>query len=56
MGSLASFFLLLDHPNVYGLPSRPKLPARNVLPAALASLGASVLLVGATAVALARRR
>jgi formate dehydrogenase iron-sulfur subunit len=56
VGSLASFFLLLDHPNVYGLPVAPRLPARNVVPAALASLGASLLLVAATAVALARPR
>jgi formate dehydrogenase iron-sulfur subunit len=53
---LYSFFLLMDEPNVYGLPEAPTLPARNVVPGALTSLAAAVLLVGATAVSLLGRR
>jgi formate dehydrogenase iron-sulfur subunit len=30
LGGLNSFYLLLDEPEVYGLPSRPKLPSRSV--------------------------
>jgi len=52
---LNSFFLLMDHPNVYGLPEAPALPARNIVPGALASAAAAVLLVGATVAALLRR-
>ncbi len=50
--ALNSFFLLMDHPNVYGLPEAPKLPARQVAPGLLTSLAAGVLLIGATAAAL----
>jgi formate dehydrogenase iron-sulfur subunit len=31
LGGLNSFYLLLDRPEVYGLPSSPKLPSRSVL-------------------------
>ena len=54
--SLRSFFLLLDEPNVYGLPAAPKLPSRNVGPGLLASFAAGALLVGATALALMGRK
>jgi formate dehydrogenase iron-sulfur subunit len=30
LGGLNSFFLLLDRPEVYGLPPDPKLPTRNL--------------------------
>jgi formate dehydrogenase iron-sulfur subunit len=50
--SLQSFFLLMDHPNVYGLPEAPRLPARNIVPGAIASLVGVVLMVGATVLAL----
>jgi formate dehydrogenase iron-sulfur subunit len=50
--SLHSFFLLMDDPNVYGLPSAPKLPSRNVVPGLLASFGTAAFLLGATALAL----
>ena len=45
---LNSFYLLLDAPEVYGLPADPKLPSRNVLRGGLLStLGAIVMtLVG----------
>jgi formate dehydrogenase iron-sulfur subunit len=54
--SLNSFFLLLDDPNVYGLPTAPKLPSRNIGPGLLASLATGVFLLGATALALRGRR
>jgi formate dehydrogenase iron-sulfur subunit len=54
--SLRSFFLLLDDPNVYGLPSAPKLPSRNIVPGLLASLGTGVFLLGTTALALRGRK
>src|SRR6478752_5645434 len=31
LGGLNSFYLLLDEPEVYGLPSNPKVPSRSVL-------------------------
>jgi formate dehydrogenase iron-sulfur subunit len=39
LGGLNAFYLLLDRPEVYGLPSAPKLPSRSV---PLSSLGAIV--------------
>jgi hypothetical protein len=53
---LRSFFLLLDDPNVYGLPSAPKLPSRNIVPGLLASLGTGLFLLGTTALALRGRK
>jgi formate dehydrogenase iron-sulfur subunit len=45
LGGLNSFFLLVDKPEVYGLPSNPRLPTRNLVPSSLLStLGA--LMVG----------
>ena len=41
--SLHSFFLLMDDPSVYGLPTAPRLPSRNVVPGLLASLGTAVV-------------
>jgi formate dehydrogenase iron-sulfur subunit len=54
--SLHSFFLLMDNPNAYGLPSAPKLPSRNVVPGLLASVATGAFLVGATALALMGRK
>ncbi len=31
LGGLNAFYLLVDKPEVYGLPSNPKLPSRSVL-------------------------
>jgi formate dehydrogenase iron-sulfur subunit len=56
VGSLQSFFLLMDNPNVYGLPTAPRLPSRNVVPGLLASLGTAVFLIGAIALALKGRK
>jgi formate dehydrogenase iron-sulfur subunit len=39
LGGLNSFYLLVDEPEVYGLPAEPKLPTRNLWP----SSGLSVL-------------
>jgi formate dehydrogenase iron-sulfur subunit len=43
LGGLNSFYLLVDRPEVYGLPPDPKLPSRNLWPSSLLSaLGALV--------------
>ena len=44
LGGLNAFYLLMDKPEVYGLPSDPKLPSRSVLPTNLWSLGSAVLM------------
>jgi formate dehydrogenase iron-sulfur subunit len=54
--SLHSFFLLMEQPNVYGLPSAPKLPSRNIVPGLVASFATGAFLVGATALALLSRK
>ncbi len=44
LGGLNSFFLLVDRPEVYGLPPDPKMPSRNLVPGSLWSmLGAIVV-------------
>jgi formate dehydrogenase iron-sulfur subunit len=44
LGGLNSFFLLLDRPEVYGLPPNPTLPTRNLAPSSwFSALGALVL-------------
>jgi formate dehydrogenase iron-sulfur subunit len=43
LGGLNAFYLLLDAPETYGLPSRPKLPSRSVLWSALGSILAACL-------------
>jgi formate dehydrogenase iron-sulfur subunit len=44
LGGLNSFYLLVDKPQVYGLPEAPKLPSRNLVPSsALSALGALVM-------------
>jgi formate dehydrogenase iron-sulfur subunit len=44
LGGLNSFYLLVDEPEVYGLPRRPQLPTRNLFSGSLFSmLGALVL-------------
>jgi formate dehydrogenase iron-sulfur subunit len=43
-GGLHSFFLLLDEPEVYNLPSNPPRPSNNVVPASLWSIAAALLL------------
>jgi formate dehydrogenase iron-sulfur subunit len=43
LGGLNSFFLLVDKPEVYGLPPDPKMPTRNLAPASLFSALGAVL-------------
>ncbi|MBI2760968.1 MAG: 4Fe-4S dicluster domain-containing protein [Chloroflexi bacterium] len=44
LGGLNSFYLLVDKPEVYGLPENPKLPTRNLLPSsALSVVGAAAI-------------
>ena len=55
VGGLNSFYLLVDEPEVYGLPSEPKLPSRNLAASSLGSaLGAAV--VGAVGLVTLRKR
>lgn len=55
VGGLNVFYLLLDKPEVYGLPSQPRLPQRNMAPSAgVALISAAVL--GVTGLAAFRRR
>jgi formate dehydrogenase iron-sulfur subunit len=44
LGGLNSFYLLVDRPEVYGLPPDPKIPSRNLVPSSAFSLvGAAVV-------------
>jgi formate dehydrogenase iron-sulfur subunit len=44
LGGLNSFFLLVDRPEVYGLPIDPKMPTRNLLPGSMwSTLGALIV-------------
>jgi formate dehydrogenase iron-sulfur subunit len=43
LGGLNSFYLLLDKPEVYGLPASPKLPSKSLFSASLWSIGTAVL-------------
>jgi formate dehydrogenase iron-sulfur subunit len=55
VGGLNAFFLLVDQPEVYGLPRDPQLPSRNATPsAALSAAGAAV--VGAVGLVTLRHR
>ena len=42
LGGLNSFYLLMDQPEVYGLPKNPKLPSRSVLPSSIFSIGSAI--------------
>jgi formate dehydrogenase iron-sulfur subunit len=56
LGGLNSFYLLMDEPEVYGLPRSPVLPSSNVeVGSALSALGAAAVGV-LGAVALRKRR
>jgi formate dehydrogenase iron-sulfur subunit len=56
LGGLNSFYLLVDQPEVYGLPSAPKLPSRNLLPSALLSSAGALVLTLLGLVGLRKRR
>jgi formate dehydrogenase iron-sulfur subunit len=44
LGGLNAFFLLVDEPEVYGLPRNPQLPTRNLMPSSIFSIiGATVM-------------
>ena len=44
LGGLNAFFLLVDKPEVYGLPPDPKMPSRNLVPGSLYAIaGAAVI-------------
>lgn len=43
LGGLNSFYLLVDTPETYGLPSAPKLPSRSVFFSSLGSIVAAVM-------------
>ena len=43
LGGLNAFYLLVDKPEVYGLPSNPKLPSRSVLGSSFWGIFASVM-------------
>ncbi len=56
LGGLNAFYLLMDEPEVYGLPSNPKVPSRNVLPTNLWSFGSAILMGIAGLVSFRKRR
>ena len=57
VGGTGSFFLLLDRPEVYGLPSRPVTPTRRLREGwAAAAVAAGALVLGVAAAALGGRR
>jgi formate dehydrogenase iron-sulfur subunit len=56
LGGLNSFYLLVDEPEVYGLPRAPKMPTRNLIPASLLSAGGAVVLALLGMVGLRKRR
>jgi formate dehydrogenase iron-sulfur subunit len=56
LGGLNSFYLLVDQPEVYGLPTAPKMPTRNLLPASLFSTAGAAVLALLGIVGLRKRR
>src|SRR5918911_754290 len=43
LGGLNAFSLLIDKPEVYGLPANPKMPSRNLWPTSLFSIGGAAV-------------
>jgi formate dehydrogenase iron-sulfur subunit len=56
LGGLNSFYLLVDEPEVYGLPRSPKMPTRNLLSASWFSAAGAAALVLLGLVGLRKRR
>jgi formate dehydrogenase iron-sulfur subunit len=56
VGGFGAFFLLLDQPEVYGLPPDPVVTTRDLPRMWKAAAGAALALVGAVAAACATRR
>jgi formate dehydrogenase iron-sulfur subunit len=56
LGGLNSFYLLVDQPEVYGLPVSPKMPTRNLIPSSLFSTAGAVVLALLGLVGVRKRR
>ena len=56
VGGLNAFFLLVDEPEVYGLPSKPELPSRNVAEGFAGSAAAAAALALTGVVSFRRNR
>jgi len=56
LGGLNSFYLLVDTPEVYGLPANPKLPSRNLWPGSGFSMLGAALVGLAGLIAFRKRR
>lgn len=56
LGGLNAFYLLMDEPEVYGLPSNPKLPSRSIVPSSLWSIGTALLMGLAGIVSFRKKR
>jgi formate dehydrogenase iron-sulfur subunit len=56
LGGLNSFYLLVDEPEVYGLPRHPKMPTRNLLPSSLWSAAGAVVVAVLGLVGLRKQR
>jgi formate dehydrogenase iron-sulfur subunit len=56
LGGLNSFYLLVDQPEVYGLPVSPKMPTRNLIPSSLFSTAGAMVLAFLGMVGLRKRR
>ena len=56
LGGLNSFYLIVDEPEVYGLPRKPLLPTRNLLKSSLFSTACAVLVGLLGLVSLRKRR
>jgi formate dehydrogenase iron-sulfur subunit len=56
LGGLNSFYLLVDEPEVYGLPRAPSMPTRNLIPASLFSAAGAAVLALLGIVGLRKRR
>lgn len=56
LGGLNSFYLLVDEPEVYGLPRKPRLPTRNLFASSLFSTAGAFLVALFGLVSLRKRR
>jgi formate dehydrogenase iron-sulfur subunit len=56
LGGLNSFYLLVDEPEVYGLPSKPVMPTRNLKPSAMWSTAAAAVVTLLGVLGLRQRR
>jgi formate dehydrogenase iron-sulfur subunit len=56
LGGLNAFFLLVDEPEVYGLPRNPQMPSRNLMDSAALSTVGAVALGALAAIGLRKRR